>query len=131
MNIKYYKTDFIGEHNILKANDEDKAKLAHHASELLAIAENTLYEIEDIQNEFYQFFKNEKQFTAVYFREELEYFEEFREKVMELEKPVAVYVFSWGEREFDDQFDEREDIEVKPIPQPILEVYKKIYNLGE
>ena len=97
---------------------------------MLAIAENTLYEIEDFQTDFYQFFKNDKQYTAVYFREELDQFEIFREKVMALEKPVAVYVFSWGENEFADQFEDREDVEVKPIPQPILEVYKTIYNLS-
>ncbi|MBL7086762.1 MAG: site-specific DNA-methyltransferase [Candidatus Cloacimonetes bacterium] len=128
--LKYYKTEFIGEHNILGTNDKDKSELAHHAGELLELAENTLYEIEEYQTDFYQFFKNEKHFTAVYFREELDHFEEFREKVFALEKPVAVYVFSWGENEFADQFEDRDDIEVKTIPQPILEVYKTIYNLG-
>jgi len=48
-----------------------------------------------------------------------------------LENSVSVYVFSWGENEFADQFDDRDDIEVKPIPQPILEVYKTIYNLSD
>ena len=95
--LKYYKTEFVGEHNILGATDQDKTELAHHAGEMLAIAENTLYEMEENQTDFYQFFKNEKHFTAVYFREELEQFEKFREKVMVLEKPVSVYVFSWGE----------------------------------
>ncbi len=128
--LKYYKTEFVGDHNILGANDQDKSELAHHAGELLAIAENTLYEMEELQTDFFQFFKNEKQFTAVYFREELDHFEKFREKVLVLEKPVTVYVFSWGENEFADQFEYRDNIEVKPIPQPILEVYKTIYNLS-
>ena len=129
--LKYYKTEFVGEHNILGATDQDKPELAHHAGEMLAIAENTLYEMEEYQTDFYQFFHNEKHYTAVYFREELEQFEEFRKKVLALENPVSVYVFSWGENEFADQFDDRDDIEVKPIPQPILEVYKTIYNLSD
>ena len=129
--LKYYKTEFVGEHNILGVNDHDKTELAHHAGEMLAIAENTLYELQENQTDYYQFFQNEKQYTAVYFREELETFEEFHEKVLALDKPVSVYVFSWGENEFADQFDDRDDIEVKPIPQPILEVYKTIYNLSD
>ncbi|CAG8698554.1 12432_t:CDS:2 [Racocetra persica] len=44
--VKYYKTSFVGENNILNANDKDKAQLAHNAGELLAIAENTLEQIE-------------------------------------------------------------------------------------
>jgi len=129
--LKHYKTEFVGDHNILRANDSDKTELAHHAGEMLAIAENTLYEMVDLQTDFFQFFQNEKHYTAVYFREELEQFEEFRKKVMALENSVSVYVFSWGENEFADQFDDRDDIEVKPIPQPILEVYKTIYNLSD
>ena len=129
--LKYYKTDFVGSHNIFSTTDEDKSLLAHKAGYLLAIAENTLYEMEEYQTDFYQFFQNEKHYTAVYFREELEQFIEFREKVLALEKPVSVYVFSWGENEFVDQFDDRDDVEVKSIPQPILEVYKTIYNLSD
>jgi len=128
--LKYYKTDFVGQHNIIGSTDEDKIELAHHAGELLAIAENTLYQLGDLQNDYYQFFHNNKQYTGVYFREELVHFEEFREKVLSLDKPVTVYIFSWAENEFANQFDDRDDIEVKPIPKPILEVYKAIYNLS-
>lgn len=129
--LKHFKTEFIGKNNILSANDSDKTELAHHAGEMLAIAENTLYEMGEYQTDFFQFFQNEKHYTAIYFREELKQFEKFRKKVIALEKPVTVYVFSWGENEFADQFDDRDDIEVKPIPQPILEVYKTIYNLSD
>ncbi len=132
--IKYYKTDFIGKHNIKRVTDEDKIMLAHHAGELLAIAENTLYEIS--KNEYYQFFtdrpeeENISQYTSVYFREELLKFEEFVEKVRAFDKPVAVYVFSWGGGEFDEYFEDINTIRVKPIPQPILEIYKSIYNIA-
>ena len=126
--LKYYKTDFVGENNIIGATDEDKIALAHHAGELLAIAENTLYEIS--KNGYYQFFENKEQYTAVYFREELLKFEEFIEKVKELGKPTTVYVFSWGENEFNDIFTDIKDVSVKTIPLPILEIYKNIYNLS-
>ncbi|MEG7978417.1 MAG: site-specific DNA-methyltransferase [Mollicutes bacterium UO1] len=48
--IKYYKTAFVGENIILNINDKDKVQLSYCAGELLAIAENTLEQIE--KNEY-------------------------------------------------------------------------------
>ena len=128
--LKYYKTAFIGKNNILNATDEDKVKLAYNAGELLALAENTLELVK--QNKYYQLFEdtsNEK-FTAVYFREELNKFEEFTKMVKRLKNKTTIYVFSWGDEEFSDDFAHLKDVKVKTIPQPILEIYKNIYNLG-
>lgn len=128
--IKYYKTDFIGKNNILNATDQDKIELAHNAGGLLAIAENTL-ELGK-QNKFYQLFEdsNNERYTAVYFREELDKFDEFSEMVKKFKKPTTIYVFSWGDEEFFDDFADLKQVKVKTIPLPILEIYKQIYNLS-
>ncbi len=126
--LKYYKTDFIGDHNVINVEDKDKVELAHQAGDLLAIAENTLYKVEE--NEWWQVYENEEKYTAVYFREELDNFERYVDKVKGLEYPVTVYVFSWGDDEFKNEFDHIEDVKVKTIPLPILEIYKSIYNMG-
>jgi len=96
----------------------------------LAIAENTLGLIK--QNDYYQLFEDsgKNKYTAVYFREELDKFDGFVEMVEKLKKKTTVYVFSWGNEEFSDDFDYLKDVRVKTIPQPILEIYKNIYNLG-
>jgi hypothetical protein len=128
--LKYYRTAFIGKNNILNATDEDRVELAHNAGELLAIAENTLELVK--QNDYYQLFEDsgKEKYTAVYFREELDKFEDFVEMVEKLKKKTTVYVFSWGNEEFSDDFAYLKDVRVKTIPQPILEIYKNIYNLG-
>jgi len=128
--LKSYKTNFVGKNSILTASDSDKVVLAHNAGELLAIAENTLDLVK--QNKFYQLFvdKQKMKNTAIYFREELDKFDEFLEVVEKLKNPTAVYVFSWGENEFSDDFDHLSTVNVKTIPLPILEIYKNIYNLG-
>ncbi len=128
--IKYYKTIFIGKNNILNATDQDKIELAHNAGELLALAENTLELAK--QNKFYQLFEDtEKQkYTAVYFREEMDKFDEFSEMVRKFKKPTTIYVFSWGDEEFSDDFADLKQAKVKTIPMPILEIYKQIYNLS-
>ena len=126
--IKYYKTAFVGKNNILNATDKDKIELAHNAGTMLAIAENTLKEIE--KNSYYQLFENGKQYTAIYFREEFDKFDNYIKKVRELKKPVVVYIFSW-EKELDfNEFENDKNIAIKTIPQPILEIYKQIYNLA-
>jgi len=126
--LKFYKTDFVGSNNILSATDEDKSSLANKAGYLLSIAENTLDEIE--LSKCYQLFENDKKVTAIYFKEEMTEMETFLEKVENIEKPIALYLFSWGNRsEFEALFDHLEHITIKTIPQPILEIYKKIYNI--
>jgi len=128
--LKYYKAAFIGKNNILNATDQDRIELAHNAGELLAIAENTLELTK--QNKFYQLFEdgNKKKYTAVYFREELDKFDEFTEMIKKLKKQTAVYIFSWGDEEKIEEFDDIEQIKIKTIPLPILEIYKQIYNLS-
>jgi hypothetical protein len=127
-NLKYYKTGFVGSNNILSTTDEDKSSLAHKAGYLLAIAENTLDEIE--LSSCYQLFENEKKVTAIYFKEELTEMETFLNKIESIKKPIIIFLFSWGNRsEFESLFDHLEHITIKTIPQPILEIYKKIYNI--
>jgi len=124
--LKYYKTDFIGKHSIQKVTDEDRIALAQNAGELLAIAEDTLYEVS--KNAYIQFFTNNDRYTAVYFREDLSRFGDFVKKVRALEKPTTVYIFSWGSDEFGEEFEDLRNVKVKSIPQPILEMYKSIYE---
>jgi len=124
-NLKYYKTDFVGVNNILSASDEDKSSLAHKAGYLLSIAENTLEELE--LSKCFQIFENDKKVTAIYFKEELTEMEIFLDKVQNIKKPIILYLFSWGNRsEFESLFDHLDNITIKTIPQPILEIYKKL-----
>jgi adenine-specific DNA-methyltransferase len=126
--LKYYKTDFVGSNNILSATDEDKTSLAQNAGYLLSIAENTLEEMN--VSSCFQFFENNKKVTAIYFKEELTEMEIFLDKVEKIRKPIALYLFSWSNRsEFETLFDHLDHVTIKTIPQPILEIYKKIYNI--
>jgi len=126
--LKYLKVGFVGQHNIMDASDQDAVELALNAGGLLALAENTLFE--DEKNGYMQFFSNNESHTAIYFNEDLKEFESFKKKVGQLKMPTSVYMFSWGEQEFVDDFSSYRHVTVKTIPRPILEIYKRIYNLG-
>lgn len=126
--LKYYKTSFVGNHNILSVTDDDKEIFAQEAGYLLALAENTLNEVE--HTDYYQFFENSTHITAIYFREELDEMDIFIEKLESISKPKVLYIYSWGHSsDFENMFDHISDLVIKTTPLPILEIYKKNYNL--
>lgn len=125
--LKYYRIGFTGENSILNANDKDKLALAHNASELLAIAENTLEGV--TKNSHFEIFENKDRYTAIYFKESFDKFDDFTKKVLSLKKPTTVYIFSWENDPFVDEFEDNPSITVKTIPEPILEIYRRIHNL--
>lgn len=125
--VNYYRTKFIGKHNIREIDDHDKLHLAKHGGEMLAIAENTL-ELVD-KTDYWQLFESPGRYTAVYFREEYDSLAEFIRKIKNLKKPVSVYIFSWDDDPFIPELADIPTVTVKTIPQPIIEIYKQIYNL--
>lgn len=130
--LKYYKTAFVGNHDAVNATDDDCVTLAKKAGCLLSIGENTLDEIQS--TDFFQIYedKNSKLSTAIYFTEELSHFDDFVENVKKVasnHKTVIVYTFSWSSCEdFIYEFEGIPNVEIKAIPQPILEIYKSIYQ---
>lgn len=136
--LKYYRTAFVGEHDICHINDADKVALTQKAGCLLALGENTLEEIKT--EKAYQIFQlrkgdkpaNDFGYTAVYFSGDLIHFADFRREIERIQQEhplsrIAVYVFTWGDSSvFENEFDDLSGITIKPIPQPILEIYLNI-----
>ena len=127
--LKYYRTSFVGSNVSSQATDNDKTVLAQKAGCLLALAENTLYEQKKTNN--YQIFKDKDRdvWTAVYFKEDYrpQYFNEFVDVVKGLKGIKNVYIFSWGDvGSFESYFDDDSHINIKGIPQPILDIYKSL-----
>jgi len=139
--MKYYRTAFVGEHKIMDITDADKVALTQKAGCLLALGENTLEEISTATT--YQIFQlrkgdkptNDFEYTAVYFSGNLLHFADFRHEIEAIQQAnslarIAVYVFTWGDPSiFENEFDDLTGITIKPIPQPILEIYQNIHKL--
>lgn len=125
--LKYYRTSFVGKNQPKTATDDDKLTLSKKAGCLLALAENTLYET--LSTDYYHFYTDEHgSWTCIYFQEDYSHFEEFHHKVVELEgTKKSVYVFSWTDgAEFAAEFEFENNVTVKSIPQPILDIYKSL-----
>ena len=139
--MKYYRTAFVGEHKITDITDADKVALTQKAGCLLALGENNLEEIKTAKS--YQIFQlrkgdkptNDFGYTAVYFSGNLLQFSDFRREIEQIQAAnpltrIAVYVFTWGDPSvFENEFDDLSGITIKPIPQPILEIYQNIHQL--
>jgi adenine-specific DNA-methyltransferase len=128
--LRYYKTAFVGSNAAATSTDEDKVALAHKAGNLIAIAENTLDEIETTDS--YQIFQNANQYTAIYFTGNLEHFAEYAQKIESLRNSsrlvnVAAYIYCIGNVDvFENEFNKLTRINLHAIPQPIIEIYKQL-----
>nr|MCR5313244.1 site-specific DNA-methyltransferase [Bacteroidaceae bacterium] len=127
--LKYYRTAFVGSNTSDKATDDDRTVLAQKAGCLLALAENTLYEQKKTEN--YQIFKDKDKdvWTAVYFTEDnrSNVFMPFVNDVRALQGIKNVYIFSWGDvSSYEAYFGNVDNLSLKSIPQPILDIYKSL-----
>lgn len=125
-NLRYYKTDLINVEDLHKVSDESKVDVTYKAGEMIAIRENTLDELEI--NEWWQLFSGNEMLTAIYFKEDKSQLNQLIKKIIKLNIPTALYIFSWGKNEYRGEYSS-EKIRVEDIPEPILEVYKELNRL--
>ncbi|MBR3713332.1 MAG: site-specific DNA-methyltransferase, partial [Bacteroidales bacterium] len=131
--LKYYRTAFVGKNTPRRATDYDydKTELSKKAGCLLALAENTLEEIE-ASNSFQIFSDGKKRYTGVYFTGRLSEIQAFTQKLETLRNKnrrirITAYFFCWGDcAQFEDEFESLERISIQPIPKPILDIYQSI-----
>lgn len=123
--LKYYKTSFVGNNDILSVSDKERVNQARKAGYLLALIENTLDEAESTS--YFQLFENDGNTTAIYFREESDEIDALIKKLEGIRMPKVLYVVN---REnhcgFENRFAHIDNLTIKKMPQPILDIYKNI-----
>lgn len=121
-NLKYYKTAFVD--NV--KTDNDKRIFTTKSTEMLCLAENTFEKVAEKKNQ-YSIFQNNDQMTGIIYDED--YIDNFKEVVKKHKKPMIVYVFSYDHTYNEEDFEGVKNlVKVKPIPEVILNVYRKIYK---
>ncbi len=123
-NLKYYTTDFI---KIDKSREDLKTKFKNNCNDLLCIKENTFTKVE-LKKEipWVYIFKNDSSFTIISY--EQIYLQEIRDICKILNKKVNIYIFSLSNYFSEDFIDIKDSVEIKNIPETILETYQKIFN---
>lgn len=128
--VNFYTTEFIGTGNVLNIQDDEKLDLAKAASDLLAIAEGTV-KFQKVTNSYALYTDNLKtKFTAIYFVEELSDIEKFVKEIYGLTGQGTIFVFSWDSYVNIEELKIFNNATIKPIPEPILQAYKRIFDPG-
>ncbi len=126
-NVKYFKTDFVP----FVLTDNDKRTLVFKSTELLCIAENTFEVVKQNKKKLnFSIFKNHQKYTAIIYDEES--IENCCKKLNEIKtnSKIVIYVFSYDHTYEDSDFIElKGNFIVKPIPEAIINVYRKISKL--
>lgn len=121
-NLKYYKTVFVD--NI--KTDNDKRVLTSQCAEMLCLTEATFDEVVNNKGLF-AIYENQKQMTGIIFDEDA--ISDFKKEAKKHKKSIVVYVFSYDHAYNEEDFEDLENLKVvKPIPEVILNVYRKIYK---
>lgn len=120
-NLYYFKTDFIED----QANTEQaRYNLVEKVDSLLCIAEDVMEEVE--RNDYSSHFINGDKHLFIYndYYNETK-FDEFKQRVLSATGQKIVYVYA-SDNSIDETLIEGNDIELKPIPSKIYEIYKEI-----
>lgn len=120
-NLYYFKTDFIED----QANTEQaRYNLVEKVDSLLCIAEDVMEEVE--RNDYSSHFINGDKHLFIYndYYNETK-FDEFKQRVLSATGQKIVYVYA-SDNNIDETLIEGNDIELKPIPSKIYEIYKEI-----
>ena len=121
-NLRYYKTDFVNQ----VRTDTDKRKLVNKSTEMLCLTENTFDKVIE-EKDFYAIFESSERMTGIIYDEDA--IDDFNEEIKKFNKPLSVYIFSYDHTYNKEDFaDIKNLVEVKPIPEVILNVYRKIYK---
>jgi hypothetical protein len=122
--IRYYQTDFI---QIEKSRENLKQKFKLRCNDLIQIKENT-FEAVELQSPIpgLYLYRNDERYTVLVY--DYLYLDQARDLLRSLDKRASLYIFSISTG-FSEEFEDMKDtVEVKHIPEEILEVYLKIFN---
>ena len=134
--LKYYRTAFVGKHGCDAALDEDRDELAANAGTMLALAEGTLDEVsvpKKAEGFWLHYTDGGRRHTLVYYSaraKELPSLAKETEKIRAKDNAArfSVYVYTIGGSVagYENEFDDLTNIDLKPIPEPILDIYKSV-----
>ncbi|OGL64474.1 hypothetical protein A2753_03370 [Candidatus Uhrbacteria bacterium RIFCSPHIGHO2_01_FULL_47_11] len=93
---------------------------------MLCLVESTFDEVMSKKGAF-AIYESPDQMTGIIYDEDA--ISDFKEEAKKHKKPFVVYVFSYDHTYNEEDFEDLENLRtVKPIPEVILNVYRKIYK---
>lgn len=126
-NARYFKTEFVSKE---KTDDQTRLALVDRCTDMIRIRENTFKQIVDEPK--FKLFGDSDHYSAIIF--DPQRIPEFIKKIEDNDKtkPVSLYIFSYSNYAYDEDIPETElDYSTCPIPESVLEVYKRIFEVED
>lgn len=121
-NLRYYKTGFVP----AKQTDKNKLFLVSKSTEMLCLKEDC-HELIKKEKHFKLFNNGRNKYLGIIYDDEG--IEDFKNEVKKLGKRINTYVFSLDDSAREEEFEDVIDlVELKPIPEVILNVYRRIFK---
>jgi len=131
-NLKYFKTDFV---DYDEPTDKNKIKLTEQATEMLCVKEGTFEKVLPARRSLgagggqknFKIFKNTNHYTGIMVDQAA--IPAFKKAIKSVKGKFSVYIFSLGDETFDDEFKNvKQKVQLSPIPEAILRVYRRIFK---
>lgn len=123
-NLRYYKTSFV---NNNRNKDQLKLDITKCCTEMLCIKEGVFKLIKEEPD--YKIFQKENKYLAVYYDFANASLDELKDEMNKLKGEKVLYCFTVDTQGLDKaNFKGWKNIRLEPIPQKILDVYKRIFN---
>ncbi len=123
-NLKYYRTSYIP----ALITDKNKLMLAEKLIEILCVREETYQLVTTASTKGFKLYKGHSSYTGILF--DLLEISNFKKTITEIDFPFRVYVFSLGGDSFIEEFSDVSDkVTLLPLPEGILRVYKRLFQL--
>lgn len=125
-NVRYFKTDFVDRAD---TTDQTRVALVARATDMIKVRENTFDTV--LEEDLLKVYASADQYSVIAFDPSV--IDNAKAQIAKLPdgKAVRVYVFSLANDTYESDFaDLDRQIELRPIPESILEVYKRIFGKG-
>jgi len=123
-NVRYFKTDFVDKQ---KTNDQTRLALIDRCTDMIRVREDAYEYL--IDDEKLKLLSSDDHNTAIIFdpHQIEDFFKRIEEK--DHEKPLNAYIFSYSSYTYDEDIpDTKLQYTLCPIPESILEVYRRIFR---
>jgi adenine-specific DNA-methyltransferase len=124
-NVRYFKTSLVSKQ---QTDDQTRIELVARSTDMICLREDTFEVV--FESKLYKVFKNANNYSAIVFEPlAIQFLKETLDKLND-DMPAHIYVFSLSNDTYESDFADLERAhELRPIPESILEVYRRIHKV--
>ncbi len=123
-NVRYFKTSLVSKQ---QTNDQTRIELVARSTEMICLREDTFEKV--IDTKMFKVFGNADHYAAIVFEPEAIVLLKDALTKLKDDKAIHIYIFSLSNDTYESDFADLERThELRPIPESILEVYRRIHK---